>query len=711
LDILVRLSDQEVAMGVSFSSPISCAVTPPGRQTTATTQSETFSAPANVTASISADTSGGALKVLSVTSFILQTETEFPDPGELPPGTKPIPVKIEVPVQVATANGVAPLSVATGQYVVVTIQFAPVASTPNTCTATLVINGDAWSPGSVSVPITATVGEITVKVPSIFVVQGDSTPVDITVTLVAGASTTAKLILSADGSADAPNVTAALGSTSLSLTKGKAVPVTLKVSAASTLAAGQYSWSLAVWSYDNTTSFSVSVLITVGVPYYFIKSKLNGNVIDIAGASTTAGAGLDAYTQKTSGNDNQLWNFVPDPGGSGCYYIVSKLNGNVIDIEGDSTKPGALLDAYPKKSGAGNQLWYFVSDPAGSGDCFVVNQQSGNVIDIQNASTAAGALLDAYSVKFTGYTNQLWTVVNGNFPSVADTVNAPGLSLGGGFQNYVLQNGGDALTGVSVTIRITSDFISSANGWSFQLNCNSPAASDVTTQWQQFLIFANAGDNQLTASVQTWYGPSVSDIQNNIKVPLATLPSTTIPAKYSFNIKLNYYSAFPSDGYSDPSSLVSGATFTVTDDTGKTLGTTTITIIGNNLVNTGNPATVANLAAIDTMQLNIGGWENSTRAALTGGAGEITYDAGVPLSAVWGLPSYVHNIGTAESSNVVFGPLPWPFSVAMDDDEPSSSIVQLFEAVSGLPEVEPLEMRKIRAPRTALSTQAKTALA
>ena len=189
------------------------------------------------------------------------------------------------------------------------------------------------------------------------------------------------------------------------------------------------------------------------------------------------------------------------------------------------------------------------------------------------------------------------------------------------------------------------------------------------------------------------------------------MPSTTIPAKYSFNIKLNYYSAYPSDGYNDPSSLVSGATFTVTDDTGKILGTTTITIIGNNLVNTGNPATVANLAAIDTMQLNIGGWENSTRAALTGGAGAITYDAGVPLSAVWGLPSYVHNIGTAESSNVVFGPLPWPFSVSMDDDEPSSSIVQLFEAVSGLPEVEPLEMRKIRAPRTALSTQAKTALA
>ena len=40
--------------------------------------------------------------------------------------------------------------------------------------------------------------------------------------------------------------------------------------------------------------------------YYSIKSKLDGNVIDIQGAATKAGAGLDAYPQKTSGSDNQL---------------------------------------------------------------------------------------------------------------------------------------------------------------------------------------------------------------------------------------------------------------------------------------------------------------------------------------------------------------------------------------------------------------------
>src|SRR5580658_7684912 len=143
--------------------------------------------------------------------------------------------------------------------------------------------------------------------------------------------------------------------------------------------------------------------------YFFIKSKLDGNVIDIQEASTKAGAGLDAYPQKPSGNDNQLWEFVADPAGSGYFFIASKLSGNVIDIEGASTKSGTLLDAYPKKvSGTDNQLWEFVADPAGSGYYFIKSKLNGNVVDIQGASTKAGTLLDAYPQKTSSTENQLW---------------------------------------------------------------------------------------------------------------------------------------------------------------------------------------------------------------------------------------------------------------------------------------------------------------
>jgi hypothetical protein len=152
--------------------------------------------------------------------------------------------------------------------------------------------------------------------------------------------------------------------------------------------------------------------------YYFIQCKLNGNVIDIQGASTNAGALLDAYFQKSSGADNQLWEFVADPAGSGYYFIKNKLCGNVIDIQGASTNDGALLDAYPQKSSANaNQLWQFYRDPAGSGYCFISCKLNGNVIDIQRASSAPGARLDAYPMKSSQNANQLWRVVGGTFPS------------------------------------------------------------------------------------------------------------------------------------------------------------------------------------------------------------------------------------------------------------------------------------------------------
>jgi Ricin-type beta-trefoil lectin domain-like len=153
--------------------------------------------------------------------------------------------------------------------------------------------------------------------------------------------------------------------------------------------------------------------------YAYLKSKLNGNVIDSQQASTKPGAGLDAYPQRAP-NDNQLWMLVPDPTGSGFYFIRSKLNGNVIDIEQASTQAGALLDAYPQKtSDYDNQLWKIVAD-ASSGYSFIQSKLNGNVIDIVEASTKPGALLDTWPQKATGNDNQLWQLIPENplFPAL-----------------------------------------------------------------------------------------------------------------------------------------------------------------------------------------------------------------------------------------------------------------------------------------------------
>ena len=151
--------------------------------------------------------------------------------------------------------------------------------------------------------------------------------------------------------------------------------------------------------------------------YCSIKSKLNGNFIDIRAASTQAGALLDAFPEKNGGNDNQLWEFVPDPSGSGYYFIKSKLNGNVIDILGADTNANALLDAYPQKaSGQDNQLWGFFPDPKTPGYFFIKSALNGNVVDIRRANKADGTLLDSYPQKSADTDNQLWTPMGGQFP-------------------------------------------------------------------------------------------------------------------------------------------------------------------------------------------------------------------------------------------------------------------------------------------------------
>ena len=166
------------------------------------------------------------------------------------------------------------------------------------------------------------------------------------------------------------------------------------------------------------------------IGYFWIQSKLNGNVIDILGGSTKPGASLDAWPKQE--NENQLWSFNLDPAGSGYFFISSKLNFNVLDIEQASTQPGALLDAYPPKStGNDNQLWKFVPDGS-SGWGFLESKLNGNVIDIQQASTQPGALLNAYPRKASGNDNQLWMPVGATFPELRTSLTWSNLGTGSG---------------------------------------------------------------------------------------------------------------------------------------------------------------------------------------------------------------------------------------------------------------------------------------
>jgi hypothetical protein len=399
------------------------------------------------------------------------------------------------------------------------------------------------------------------------------------------------------------------------------------------------SQNIASWINQSNNSSEGEIAMST---YYFIKSKLDGNVIDIQGASTTSGAPLDAYPQKTTGTDNQLWEFVPDPAGSGYYFIKSKLDGNVIDIKGASTASGTLLDAYPQKAtGTDNQLWEFFLDPAGSGYHFIVSKMNGNVIDVQGASTKAGALLDAYPLKSSGTDNQLWTVVGGSFPASVSAVPAPGSGLGSN-SNYIFDDSCKNLTGLSITIDVTENIVcksasGSTTGFGFQLNCYSPKKE--TSAWQQYVVAVFG--TEIIGAVDNW--PVTGNNIINDFFNLTSTPNNEIPAGYQVKISLQ----------NDSKDNISGATYVIIDNTGKTLANVPLVLTSISGV------TTTDLAPIVAFELNLVGPVNGESAVLSSGAGTFTYTASNTLTVLNAEPSCTESgYITAETANSVYSLLP-----------------------------------------------------
>ena len=89
--------------------------------------------------------------------------------------------------------------------------------------------------------------------------------------------------------------------------------------------------------------------------YFFIRSKLNGFVLDIRGANPLPDTIVSTYHPKLTNNDNQLWRFTDDG------VIESKLNGFVLDIRGANTAPDTIVSTYHAKTTDNkNQQWDLV---------------------------------------------------------------------------------------------------------------------------------------------------------------------------------------------------------------------------------------------------------------------------------------------------------------------------------------------------------------
>jgi hypothetical protein len=411
--------------------------------------------------------------------------------------------------------------------------------------------------------------------------------------------------------------------------------------------------------------------------YYFIKSKLNGNVIDIVNASDQTGAGVDAYPPKSSGTDNQLWEFVSSPF-PGYFQIKSKLGGLILQVPESPARPGLPLnvsatDEVSNAAVAPQQLWQFYEDPAGSGYYYIVSKLNGFVIDILEASTKPGALLDLYppkSADLSNIDNQLWQVEGTKFPSPVKAARAPDLGLGSA-SNYFLAGANNAtLTDLSLRVQVTQEIVGS-DGFSFQLNTYSTKS---VSAWQQYFISFKPYSSTLYAVANCWHGPPQNstpfidpDMVSLVQLPKQTTPlPSQLPAGYALEISLQ----------NDENANITGAQYRVLNDKGSEIGSQSIVLQQQKNLLTGSSVGSDDLAPVVAAQVIFVDWGNSGQTTLSSGAGYMTLSSSTPMIVMSYAPhSLVWPATAGELANSGYGQLPQnqneSFTQTFETAEPS----------------------------------------
>jgi hypothetical protein len=199
------------------------------------------------------------------------------------------------------------------------------------------------------------------------------------------------------------------------------------------------------------------------------------------------------------------------------------------------------------------------------------------------------------------------------------------------------------LLGVEVTIVVTDD-ISSSDGFAFQLNAYGPKGAPSAIQQYGFKV----PTAELQAFGETFSTPPSYFV--NQEHGMEPLPGMVLHAGTTLTIKLTY------DG-----DKVTGAVFTVGDGGSTPPWQLTLTDFGES---------ASDLSPIVAFQVNLVGPQLGLATTFTSGAGNITYKATTPLTALSVVPPCCENTGeTQETGNSVYGLLP---------AAPGMSFVQTF---------------------------------
>jgi hypothetical protein len=226
----------------------------------------------------------------------------------------------------------------------------------------------------------------------------------------------------------------------------------------------------------------------------------------------------------------------------------------------------------------------------------------------------------------------------------------------GSNSNFILASNCDPLLGVTVTIDVTQDIAVATNtgptsGFAFQLNAFSPESEKCAFQQYGFTVFGS----DIAGFVDNWTIQDSNIVRDYFD--MVSLPSPKIPAGCQLTVALQ----------NDARANITGATYTVADDSGKTLASvkrvlTSLTGIG------ALSANASDLAPIVAFELDLVGPVNGEGAILSSGAGTFTYTATTPLTALASEPpcaEFNRGKGTAETANSEYGTLPAQASTSL----------------------------------------------
>lgn len=113
--------------------------------------------------------------------------------------------------------------------------------------------------------------------------------------------------------------------------------------------------------------------------YYFVKNRSTGLVLQAYVGIGPVGKPIVPCHPEAEDVDSRLW-YLEDTGDTGYYYIVSKLNGLVLDVKGASYAEGTPLIQWSKNAPpvvTANQKWKIDLK-----DGYMVSQLNGQVIEM-----------------------------------------------------------------------------------------------------------------------------------------------------------------------------------------------------------------------------------------------------------------------------------------------------------------------------------------